>query len=497
MAINTYPEEFVQYDSQGVEVLHKVAAFGESLFVEPTPIVQVYAMYGVRDDMQQLIAGNGSISEVDSNFVVQSGTGATNITSLLTEEQAQYRAGQGLKNRWTALFETSAANSIQASGFINAEDGFVFGYDGTEFGIARGHGGIAELQELTITTPAAGAENATITINNTPYVVPLTAGTVEHNAWEISEWLRKNVPNFFFSSNKAVVQALFVFPLALGTFAFTSATAVAAWAQQTVGTPPLFDWVPMADWSNPPSWTIDPTKGNVFEIQIQYLGYGGIRFYVENPNNSNLELVHVYGYANENIVPSVSNPTFRIGWTIQNLGNTTNLTIRGSSAGAFVEGKIIFDERSRTVSETIVNLGATQVNFITIRNRYSINNRVNRISAYPHFLLISAAHNKPVIFHMHIGDEFTGDMLYDYIDEANSAIEFCTTPDAAAADVPAVSVEGRGVLQVRTRSTQPIQFDLRNIFKSLRQGEALTISVLTDSGTGAEADASLVWVEDP
>lgn len=464
-------------------------AFGELAVAEPEPLAQMYAVNGLREDALQQIKGTGTITVSASNFVVQSGTAADNITRLVTNLNATYRSGQGLMGRFTAFFETAAANSLQIAGLINEESGFVFGYNGTEFGIARYYGGQVEIQKLQVTTPAGGAENATITVDGTGYTVPLTSGTVQHNAFEIANYLSANVPNYSAISNNDTVILTADFAIVAGAFAFTSATAVAAWTQTAAGAVPTYDWIPQANWTNPPDWAFDPTKGNVFQIKIQYLGYGGISFYMENPNTSAYEVVHVYDYANQHTEPTISDPTFRVGWEVINQGNTTNLTIRGATAAAFNEGIVMPDERPRAIEATVTGVNTTRNNLFTCRNTTEFNGKINRIDVLPVVLILSGEHNKTLIFSLQLNETSAGDLNFQYIDPVNSVFEYAT-------DFVQMNGDGRTIAGVPIRGTSVVQLDLGRLLRYLLPGETLTLSVRTASGVGAEADYSLSFVED-
>ena len=466
-------------------------AFGELSVAEPTPEVQISAVNGLRDDTQKIFAGTGaSVSVLNGNYVCNSGSSATGLSSILSTREATYRNGQGLGCRITALFKKDTPNAIQLAGFINGNNAFAFGYNGDEYGIVRAYDGVTEFQNLQVTTSASGSENATITVDSVAYVVPLTSGSEGHNAFEISNSLNAQVPNYSFSSNGDTVAALAAVPIAAGTFSFSSATSVAAWTQVNIGTPATFDWIPQSDWLNPPDFTIDSEKGNVYQIKMQYLGYGGIKFYIENPSTTEFDLVHIYEYSNAHDVPSVNNPTFRVGWAVQNLGNTTPIELKGASAVGFVEGKKIFDEVGRGLSAENLAVDTSRVNLLTLRNRLHMNNSINRISVYPTFLVASAAHNKTVILHISIEESFNGDLDFSYVDQVNSAVEY-------ANDAAIVLGTGREVVTVRLRSTTPLPLDMEKLLSVLSPRQSLTISAETSSGTGAEVDVSFAWNEDP
>jgi hypothetical protein len=466
-------------------------AFGELSVAEPTPEVQISAVNGLRDDVQQIFTGAGaSVSTLNGNYICNSGTSPTGLSSILSQREITYRNGQGLLGEVTAIFVKDKPEAIQLAGLINGNNAFAFGYDGDEFGVVRAYDGVTEFQELQVTTPAAGAENATITIGGVPYIVPITAGTVEHNAFEISNSLNSQVLNFTFSSNGDTVSALAAIPIAVGVFSFTSTTAIAVWTQINTGASAVFDWIPQTSWTNPPSWALDPEKGNVYKIAVQYLGYGGITFSIENPDTSAFDIVHVYSYSNQHIVPSVNNPTFRVGWAVQNLGNTTPIELKGASAGGFIEGKKIFDEVGRGLSAENDVLDTTRVNILTIRNRLHMNDSINRISVYPKYLISSAAHNKTVIVHVDLGTTFSGDLNFQYLDKINSSVEYAIDPAPVATD-------GREVVTFRMRGLTPLVLEMDRLLSVLSPRQTLTISAETSSGTGAEFDTSIAWVEDP
>lgn len=62
------------------------------------------------------------------------------------------------------------------------------------------------------------------------------------------------------------------------------------------------------DGTGPSKMILDPTKGNVFQIDYQWLGFGGIFYYIEDPITARYFLFHRTSYANEFDVPSTSNP---------------------------------------------------------------------------------------------------------------------------------------------------------------------------------------------
>lgn len=462
--------------------------FGEIINAELTGVIQIEAANGLREDVL-VIEQSASASVEDSQYSLKTGTAGDAFVSITSSRILKNRGGLGVTSRFSALFETSAADSAQGAGFFNDSEGFIFGYNGTEFGVGRFYDGRSELQYLQVTTAAGGAETATVTVDGTAYNVPLTAGTVNHNAIEISDSLNSQVPYYRFSANQDTVTALDELARTAGAFAFTSATAVATWTQDVAGIPPIQEWTPQADWDNPPDWAFDPSKGNIYQITF-YWGYGGVQFSIGNPESGRVEPVHTIVYANEETQPFVQEPSFRLGWAIQHYGNTTPLAVKGAEAAGFVIGRIYIDERSRSASSTEVALNSTSIqNLVSVRNRLVFNRKTNRITAYLDRIILGAEHNKAVTFYAQIDATANGDLEFSYVDEKNSCVEFSTS-------LVTLNNDGRQLGVVPIRSTQTAQLLFEEFSQYLLPGETLSIGAILSSGTGGEGDCGIYWVED-
>ena len=414
--------------SNNVQQELNTTAFGDLKAERMSPVTQISAEYGLLNQVLTVTdtGASGTTTVVDNKFTCQTGTATDGLAAILSLRLLTYRPGQGASARFTALFTTGLPNSRQLAGLITAENSFTFGYVGTSYGIIHTHDGESEAQELTITTPAAGAESATITVDGVGYTVPLTAGTVQHNAYEISESLNTQVPNYDFSSNDDNVIAQAVLNGPGGSFAFSSATAVAAWVQIALGVLPITDFTPQASWSIDTMDIIDPTMGNVYQIQFQYLGFGAIKFYIEDPETGNFVLVHIIEFANSSTTPSVTNPSFRIGWVARNFGNTTNLTLAGSSAAGFIEGDVKISSPPKGFDHEQTGITTTTTNVLTFRNRLNFGGKRNRAELLPLLLSLSTQSTKTVFFDVIANPVFGGDLDFSYIDEVGSIMEVAT-----------------------------------------------------------------------
>ena len=472
-------------------------AFGDLKAEKMTPITQISAEYGLLNQVLTVIdaGASGTTTVVDNKFTVQTGVASDGVAAILSLRLLTYRPGQGALARYTALFTTGVALSRQLAGLITAENSFAFGYVGTEFGIIHTHDGESEYQELTITTPAAGSENATITVDGIGYTVPLTAGTVQHNAFEIANSLTAQVPNYDFSSNNDQVLAQAVLNGPAGTFAFSSATAVSAWVQITPGVLPITDFIPQDEWSENTFLSLipafDPTLGNVYQIQVQYLGFGGIKFYVEDPATADFILVHIIKFANTSTLPSVTNPSFRIGWVARNFGNTSNITVAGASASGYIEGESVVSTPPLAEQHDQLAVGAILTNIITFRNRLNFGGKRNRAELLPLLLSLSTQANKSAFFEVVANPVFGGDMDFQFVNVNGSIME-------VAKD--AVTISG-GVLvggaTVVAGSSVPVEFNTRawHTFAAL-PGATFSVASRVSGGAAADMQATATWVED-
>lgn len=465
-------------------------AFGEVPIAEPTPVVQVLATYGLSEKVTQFTTNGGVISNGNRLFVATSGTDPLGLAAPLTRRQVAYRAGQGVDARWTAFFdENPVDNNVMHSGLITATDRIGFGYNGVDFGIIYEHGGLTEIQELTITTPSTGSENATITVDGTGYTVPLTAGTVQHNALEISESLNSQLSgNFSFSSNNDQVVARALLSGDKGSFAFLSATAAAAWSVVTEGLANTNDFIIKSEWNIKPNFSIDPTKGNVFQVKMQYLGFGALFFKIENEFTGIYETVHVIQYANNNILPSMSNPTFRVGLLSENRGSTTSTTLKGASFAGFVEGRSVPTTQTRAISNTVASVSTSAFqNIVSLRNRLVFGDLRNR--AETQMLRISARSDsaKGAIIEIRANPDFGSDVTWNYLDKANSITEFASDGSP---------ITGGRLIDSFIAPLNGALFDLKDLDEFLLGGETVSVSAKTNGGSAAEVFASFTIRED-
>lgn len=471
-------------------------AYNELLTAQPTPLAQINASKGLLDKVGAFSLNGGSTEANNSLFESISGTDAAGTASVVTLRQASSRAGQGVLCRVDSIFDTPRTDNVQHAGLININNRFVFAFHTDKvFGISHVFNGELEIQELDITTPAAGAENATITVDGTGFTVPLTAGTIEHNAFEIAADLNIQVTGYSFTSNftggVATVVAKSLLPAPSqggGSFAFTSATAIAVWAQIQASVEPTTTHIAQTDWNINKLPLLDPLKGNRYEVK--YLEFGPIQFFVNSLTGAGLILVHQINHQNTTVLPSVSVPVFRVGWLTINSGNTTSVNLKGYSAAIFIEGEINIDEPTRADENTSTTITNTSLrNIITLRNRLVFGNKQNRYDIFGLFLTITNESSKTVRVDARVNATFDADMEFAYTDKAKSIME-------VAKDDVAIT-GGRKVAGISIPPGGTVTLPLEQIKALLLPNSTLTVAgILTGAGPASDVTANAIWQED-
>lgn len=253
-------------------------------------------------------------------------------------------------------------------------------------------------------------------------------------------------------------------------------------------------FIPQTDWNidvmdgssnstNPSSMTINPSNGNVYQIQAQWLGFGAINFFVESEVSGAFEPVHQIKYTNNNTVPSSINPTFPLRVESTNTTNNTNVVIKNSSLAAFNEGVVVYTGPSKAFGNAKATTTDTVV--FTLQNPTTYKGRVNRSRIKLQSLNIYSdqANADPVTFKLEL-------------DATLASTSFASFGDYTAINTDiagTLTTAGTVIFQGGTSEVDSKVIDLLNYDIFLNPGE--TISVVGD-GSNSGSGAALTWVED-
>jgi len=469
-----------------------LAAFGEVNTIQSTPIEQIMYVYGIGDKTEVFAGASGSVNVADSLVNCTTGTTIGGYGVARSKRALIYRPGEGAEARFTAIFTTGVANSLQFAGLFSATDAFCFGYDGSNFGILHRYGGALEIQTIQITNSASGAETVTLTLNNTIFSIPVTNGSVQFNAREIGEYLELNTSDWRVDiiDDSVTILAQSVGDKA-GTFSISSTgTLTGSFSEEQVGVDNTSDWTYLSSWNGLGANWLDPTKGNVYKIEFQYLGFGAVNFFIEHPDTGRLILIHQLKYTNRNTSTSVRNPSLKCGWASASLGSTTDLSVKGASMYIATQGIRVKREESHSYVNT-KNISTTDTNLITIKNLITFNNIPNLSEIIPIILTGASESNKTTIITVVKNATIDGTQNFEYFseDENIALIDTAgTTYTAGDGKVIATTVISP------TGVSPEIMFE--NLKVVLIPGDTLTCLARLSGGAASDVTISISWDED-
>lgn len=247
------------------------------------------------------------------------------------------------------------------------------------------------------------------------------------------------------------------------------------------------EWIPQADFNGPFkestfSTIFDSTKGNIYQIEYQWLGYGFIQFSIFNPLTTAWEIMHRVCYPNRNIVPSVYNPSFPINAKVENTTNNTNIILSTPSLAAFVQGK----STNSYIYEGVDNAKTitTEVNVLTIKNNTTHQSITNRSIVFPQEISVLSDGTKPAVFRVYLNTTLGGTPSYTDIDADVSTVSY----DTAGTTVTG----GTQILSIFAAKESGVNLTLPEDLK-LRPGDILTISA--QSSASNDTVVGIAWKE--
>ena len=481
-----------------VELQGPFTGFGEFQTATPTPSSQLAFIYALNSQTLTSYAyGTGaSVTASSGEAVLASGTSADGYARLFGKRVAKYRPGQATDVRWTARFSAGVANNRQMTGPYNIEGGYQFGYDGTSFGILYTQSATVEVQTLTVTAVPTGAGNVTVTLDGgTPVTVAVTvAASTSVTASEIAAanyaqsaggWTAQAVANVVYFTRRLPGTA------GASTFNAGATGMTATFAILTTGVAATETFIPQAQWNTDrfdgkglSGATLDPTKGNIYAVQFQYLGYGDAFFYVVDGTTGRFNLVHVIRNANTRTSTVLRNPNLYLTWESRNTGSTTSVTMQAASGGAFVGGPILMPLTQFAALATVALSAGVETAVLSVRGSTVFMNRQSTVQMQMDRVIAACDGTKTVSFKVYKNAILTA-----------ARWQTVNASSSASYDSAATGVSGGTLVYAfsagKTANTTEILSDL---VLSLQAGESLTITAT--SANASDVTVSAVWIED-
>ena len=380
--------------------------YGEALVSSETPFVQSTPTYGlIPANFREFTSLGGSTSVDERLFTVNTGVTPFGYGAIQSFRSLNYKSGKGASIKFSALFEDNIENSWTGVGLVNISDELSFGYNGTVFGIWHRYGGISAVRTITVTVASAGSTNLTLTLDSVAYVIPLTAGTTAHNAYQIEAWLNANQGVWVANQidNTIIVSAQSDGAKA-GTYSYVHATSTGSIATTTVGLTKTSKHIPQNEWNKDVFSNLDPSKLNLYKIVYD----DNANFYVANEDTGGYKLVHVVKWLNTETRALLNNPSLRFGIYGASIGSTTDLTIKCGFVNLSLQGDLSKNRNPRAVKRT-QTVTTNFINILTIRNRDTYNGFYNQIEILPIFLSIASESTKNVEIEVRANPTFSGE----------------------------------------------------------------------------------------
>lgn len=450
-------------------------------------------------------ANSGGTAATSNLFTCSTGTTAYSFATIQSLQRARYRPGQGIVARFTALWSAPAASSIVVAGVGSSESGLFFGYNGTSFGILHSTGGVRAIHTLTVSAAATTGGTIIMRLNGLDYTVTIpTSATTTRTAYDIS---RQNYPGW---NTEQVGSTVIFLADSVGpkadTFSLTRGTALVVagtFATTLTGVASTDVWIPQASWNGDKldgtgdsGINLDKTKGNVFQIGIQYLGFGAITFSVETcnvPNNPTMTVVHVLNIPNTRTTTSQSQPTFPFTMAAYSAGSSTNVTVSVGSFACFLEGeKRLTGPRmtyTREVAAYVGSAASTYYPLMTIRNQSIYAGRANQ--SIVNLISVAAAHTDNTIATLYLIKNAT---LVGPVNYAVWSASSATCVDQGATTCTFTNNE-QLLFTLPIGNASNANIVLADIIL-LQPGETITIAARCTSGTTPYFAASLNTRED-
>jgi hypothetical protein len=402
---------FVPVTTEGhleVAVHDPLLPFGSVHTEKMTPVFQIDGVYGLNaTTTRTTVSGSGAVTGANNLLVSSTGTTIYSAATLQSRRRLRYRPGQGSIGRFTSVFSTPAADSILIAGLGTSESGFYFGYNGTQFGVLHVTGGVREIQTLTITTASTSTNNVQVVLDDVSYTVTgmTNSGSTLRTAYEIAKgnawsgWSVEAVGSTVVFLSGAARPRTGVFSVAQ---AAAGVPVAGTFAETLAGVSSTDTWVAQSAWNGDKldgtgasGFTLNPQFGNIYQVDMQYLGFGNVNMKVRvasGDNNAAWVTAHVFAFPNTRTTPHSSQPSMPFTQTAYSAGSTTNVSVACGSFAGFVEGDIMLTGPRMTYEDvsTAVSTGAYYA-LMTVRNDYTYRGRANQ--AVVNLLSMGGAHD--------------------------------------------------------------------------------------------------------
>ena len=289
-----------------------------------------------------------------------------------------------------------------------------------------------------------------------------------------------------------------------GTFSLSGTTAVGTFAETVTGVSSTDTWIAQTAWNGDKldgtgasGITADWSKGQVFQIDIQYLGFGGIVFKVEvvgSGNNPDFVVVHTIAVPNSRTTPTVTQPSFPFTMSAYSAGSTTDVSVEISSFAGFVEGKPMLNgpkmTHTKATSGFVGSAASTYYPLFTLCNSISFKGRANQSTVNVTGMAGGHDDATPVTYYMLRNATLLGTPNF-----TEHSTNSCVYKDTAATTCT-ISNQDQIIESIPVGQNAGFidRYEFGDI--TIQPGETLTLACTASTGTATYVDGTLNTRED-
>ena len=256
-------------------------------------------------------------------------------------------------------------------------------------------------------------------------------------------------------------------------------------------------WVPEASWNGTPvTWT--KTYGRPLMIKYPYLGYGNIKFYVQDTLTSGWVLVHTIRYADTTATIQLTNPNMYFYAQSLNANNNSNMIVYVGSVGIFVSGKRSYISSPKWAMDSIKASITTETNMLTLQNATTYNGVANQsLIRLQSITVSSSAASGVAVFRLKMGATIGGSPSYTAINGtlADAGATLSSANSIASYDVAGTTIaDGTMIFSISVDNPDSTLIDLEHYNIFIAPGEKLSITAY--SSATATIGVAVNWVED-
>ncbi len=244
-------------------------------------------------------------------------------------------------------------------------------------------------------------------------------------------------------------------------------------------------WIYQSDWNGDKldgtglsGVTLDTTKGNIYIIDFQWLGFGLITFGVVDPATGYVIVVHQIQYANTSTEVSMFTPNLPLKAQVSNPGTTSNITLQTPSSTVYLEGT---PSQAISTPNGIYNNSAsvvanTETNILSIQNKTTVSGKTNHVQVELQALSVASDGNQIVSIKIFRNATLTGTTTFTDINSTDSVMAYNTAATYTAGT-------GKFIAGYQLQKIDAQLYNLVDYVYTLEPGDTMTITAFSTGNT--------------